>query len=162
MLCDVCRSILQGGAQNRQYKLENVGVEQGRTIRYIHHATTESLIESARLCCYICTAVLKDALAHGFTRGPELRWQSSCLTSYVVQTLDRQMLSISSLELLIGYARKRRIIIDGPGADEIVFFTKFVLEPVKAGKQNGSSSRPFPVHSDDSLLAFRSLREADE
>lgn len=134
MLCKVCRLIFQGGPQAGKYKLESVGFEHGRTARYVHHATTLSLIESASLSCYICTKVWRDALSHGFSRGPELSWQINCSTSYVIQTLDRYTLSISSLELLVSYARKRRVIDDGPGPDKIVFWTKFVLEPTKAGK----------------------------
>ena len=134
MLCKVCSLIFEGGAQARKYRLESIGVEHGRTTRYIHQATTRGLVESAALHCYICTKVWRDALSHGFSRGPELRWQSNCSTSYVLQTIDRQTFSIASLELLISYARKRRVI-DGPGQDEIIFWTKFVLEPAKAGKQ---------------------------
>lgn len=135
MLCKVCRLIFEGGAQAREYRLESIGVEHGRTARYIHHSTTRSLIDAAGLYCYICFRVWRDAISHGFSRGPELRWQRDCTTSYVLQTFDRQTLSISSLELLISYARKRRDH-DEPGPDEIVFWTKFILEPAKSGTQS--------------------------
>jgi hypothetical protein len=141
MLCKVCCLIFEGGAQARKYRLESIGVQHGRTIRYIHHATTRSLIDATGLCCYICTRVWRDAVSHGFSRGPELRWQSNCSTSYVLQTFDRQTLSISCLELLVSYARKRRIIDDGPGPDEIIFWTKFILEPTKSGTQSAPSLR---------------------
>ena len=149
MLCRVCSQIFEDGGEGREYRLKSIGVEHARTDRFTHHATTRSLIDSAALYCYICARVWRDALSHGFSRGPEVRWQKDCSTSYVLQTFDRETLSISALELLVSYARKRRVIDDGPGLDKIVFWTKFVLEPVISGKQKR-------------MGAFRSCRQSNE